>query len=893
MPRIPVRIEPYSSPSRQHRHYKNKRDQVLRALGKSAYINGSHFAIMWVSARGDVETYASEALQGRLDDWFNTSGIADEAKKLVLEGNNGEASRRRKPPMTRGGDGSDGELEGEALEGDEDDEDEEDEGDDSGSLSAATDGATMRGSITPLIQADDVFTDPNQATSLQASQARLSHGNGMSNNGSTNNNNNMTQQQQGLRRPKIGRSSSTSTGLRAGRKPISPLDTNVANEQYKRESGHSLLHPHSATESRFQDKSSGIGSSNSLGLGLGLGVPMSASTDGGALDMPPRPSTASGRLSTGRSSSSGNVSFETKLNNEAARRAFLELRFSQLQQGMCKTVAKAWIKIIEPKKQTRCPYNKGEEGKPDWWPAGVRHKEPDHLMKPERHQLLLTILRSPKIQVARLQLATAEVVALMRAEKVQLLLDIYRIAREEEKMREAGVDMDTPMTVAVSTLDGWSENDQVATNVDSSNGTANADDDDEGAAGGRRRNSALASRKRSLPLTRSVSTASAVSGARKRGRPSASNSAASPTLMADGTMANEQLEQRRPSSSNATSWLMQEVTNNNMRRNHFSAAAAQASAAAAVSANHKGSVASFDSQYGIYTPLTGSSLLADPGFAAAAAASSSSPTNIAGHNASFAGYMSAPQPPHAQLYPGNTSFNFDAAGQSHHHPHPSNQQQQGHMHQAHYSALAARGHDASNLFAYTSVDQRREDVASSEGQDASSASALGLQGMNLHWSQGSFMDNGNQWWQQQQHQHQQQQQQHHQQQHQQHQTHAQQGLHQAPSSDQQAPSSQQSTHQGDVSQAEASFDNSFSTIDTTGPTTPSTRDAGQQHHFQSSTIVKRQAPSSDELGTNYELSLSSSATKPHLQHHHHHHQSSTQQQQQQASAFEPWVSHSQ
>ena len=77
MPRIPVRVEPYSSPSKQHRHFKCKRDQVLRSLGKAAYINGSHFAIMWVSARGDVETYASDAFQGRLEDWFKRSGIVD------------------------------------------------------------------------------------------------------------------------------------------------------------------------------------------------------------------------------------------------------------------------------------------------------------------------------------------------------------------------------------------------------------------------------------------------------------------------------------------------------------------------------------------------------------------------------------------------------------------------------------------------------------------------------------------------------------------------------------------------------------------------------------------------------------------------------------------------
>jgi hypothetical protein len=58
-------------------------------------------------------------------------------------------------------------------------------------------------------------------------------------------------------------------------------------------------------------------------------------------------------------------------------------------------VAKAFIKFIEPRKQVRHPYNGGkppagsapgttgdpEKTKPEWWPPGVMHKEPDHLRK--------------------------------------------------------------------------------------------------------------------------------------------------------------------------------------------------------------------------------------------------------------------------------------------------------------------------------------------------------------------------------------------------------------------------------------------------------------------------------------------------------------------------------
>jgi hypothetical protein len=39
MPRIPTRTTPYDTPTRQHRHFKNKRDQVLRALGEPHYLS--------------------------------------------------------------------------------------------------------------------------------------------------------------------------------------------------------------------------------------------------------------------------------------------------------------------------------------------------------------------------------------------------------------------------------------------------------------------------------------------------------------------------------------------------------------------------------------------------------------------------------------------------------------------------------------------------------------------------------------------------------------------------------------------------------------------------------------------------------------------------------------
>jgi len=65
---------------------------------------------------------------------------------------------------------------------------------------------------------------------------------------------------------------------------------------------------------------------------------------------------------------------------------FYVARFKDTQQNACKVIVKAFIKLVEPKKQTNHPYLKGADSVPSWWPpttgdGGVRHKEPDHLLK--------------------------------------------------------------------------------------------------------------------------------------------------------------------------------------------------------------------------------------------------------------------------------------------------------------------------------------------------------------------------------------------------------------------------------------------------------------------------------------------------------------------------------
>jgi len=58
-----------------------------------------------------------------------------------------------------------------------------------------------------------------------------------------------------------------------------------------------------------------------------------------------------------------------------------------------KVMGKAFIKLVEPKKQTHHPYTKGAPSAPSWWPLQVgedhvRHREPDHLYRKGMHDIL-------------------------------------------------------------------------------------------------------------------------------------------------------------------------------------------------------------------------------------------------------------------------------------------------------------------------------------------------------------------------------------------------------------------------------------------------------------------------------------------------------------------------
>ncbi|KTW31540.1 hypothetical protein T552_00182 [Pneumocystis carinii B80] len=371
MPRIPVRVEPYSSPSHQNRHFKYKRDRILRALCKSCYINKSNFAILLVNSKGDYETYASEAFQGQLKSWFNQKVLNDAQKLALAYQKSGDTFKDRNPKNN--------------LKNKENIEFKENR------ISGISHGN--------VLSEDDVLGLKCSNSLENSFEGRICDKSLMSD----------------IMKSVLGMNES----LIPKEKSISLNSTwDPQNFQKKK----NMNKDHLCIDVNTNDKSNEYDSWKTRYRSLVIG-------------------------------------------DTAEVIAFMESRFKQLQQSVCKIVAKAWIKVIEPKKQTRYPYNRGDRSKPSWWPENIRHKEPDHLMKSERISLLITMLRCSKIPINRLELATAEISTFIPPDKTSLLREIYHVAREEEKMRNGDIEKSTEIYITLTAYDLCSNNKPLSSEI--------------------------------------------------------------------------------------------------------------------------------------------------------------------------------------------------------------------------------------------------------------------------------------------------------------------------------------------------------------------------------------------------------------------------------------------
>ncbi|KAG9248277.1 hypothetical protein BJ878DRAFT_62171 [Calycina marina] len=162
------------------------------------------------------------------------------------------------------------------------------------------------------------------------------------------------------------------------------------------------------------------------------------------------------------------------IGNDDEVEKFYFQRFRDMQQSACKVIGKSFVKLVEPKKQTHYPYTKGDCQAPPWWPRDgsskmVRHKEPDHLLKPERVRLLVHILlmivepypkQHPSVQklglnVQRLHEATLEVMGPWfndkehpeNAAKAVYFKEVFKVAKQQERYKDGEIDATTKINV--------------------------------------------------------------------------------------------------------------------------------------------------------------------------------------------------------------------------------------------------------------------------------------------------------------------------------------------------------------------------------------------------------------------------------------------------------------
>ncbi|OGE49431.1 hypothetical protein PENARI_c021G01837 [Penicillium arizonense] len=150
-------------------------------------------------------------------------------------------------------------------------------------------------------------------------------------------------------------------------------------------------------------------------------------------------------------------------------RQYYERVFQNLQQTNCRVLAKAYVKLVEPRKQVNYPYNgrkiiagrtqqlSPEATKPPWWPSGVSHREPDHLPKVERIRLLVHILcelhGSHGVTTTRLKECDQPIRRqILPVDRLEILDEAYQVREAEENFENGVTNGEEPVWISRANL---------------------------------------------------------------------------------------------------------------------------------------------------------------------------------------------------------------------------------------------------------------------------------------------------------------------------------------------------------------------------------------------------------------------------------------------------------
>lgn len=385
----PLISRPFKSHRRAKLYHRRQRNVVLKLLGNMAQVSNSHFALLWITQDGAVETLTSQALSMLSDDLFSFNAI-ERAKERVARF-------------------------------------QEEHNDNSSGVAQSTADVYGPRSIVAL---EDAIDDEIDFEADSEDDMDETH---------------MSQQLNIPQQPTAAPTRPNDSGPAQLFVLQQPTPTRPANTAASIALASPLVDPTTATEAA--SSSSSLSSES--------------------------PDTASPSLVATAVGPDGRVLVRHSF-TPSTLASWYEERFNQLPQKTSKIILRTIIRELEPMKVNHWPYTGGQDSKPPWWPDGVRHKEPDHLLKQgelplvprsnlhrsslptERITLLDTLLRRMNVSPERFETfedAVTRVSIMLPPRLLSVIDNIFTVVKEERRIaRETGEECHRAFTAGKLTL---------------------------------------------------------------------------------------------------------------------------------------------------------------------------------------------------------------------------------------------------------------------------------------------------------------------------------------------------------------------------------------------------------------------------------------------------------
>ncbi|SCV69205.1 BQ2448_2225 [Microbotryum intermedium] len=394
------RQPPYEDVHKARNNHRRTRLNAMRAMCLSSHLNGSAFALLYISPIGEIETFSTTSLRPYLGSWFNVK-VRKEAKRSAIKY---FRTRRR-------------------IQGD---------------FAIAND---FRGEY----EVEDPEA-PTRPSKPRRARSRAASARAIAEDDWEEEDSPMLGAESTLILPPLEANRASESGAiqAAPRGRESPSDGSTATTH--------LMTPGpvaSQNKSARSPSSAGVRPpSNEGGLGRSpsmsqLGLNGNAATGRRDLDAHGRPtpplSTSPTDLEVTLSQPSPSPRpppcrlVPTLLDPTSISRWYLE-RFSAIPHEQQYELCGLWIRALEPDHKVKFPYKTTDAtSQPTWWPTRVPHKPPSRLSETERALLLEAMIQSHDRPLHELEEMTAQDSFAISLELDYLLTDIYKVVKLQRR----------------------------------------------------------------------------------------------------------------------------------------------------------------------------------------------------------------------------------------------------------------------------------------------------------------------------------------------------------------------------------------------------------------------------------------------------------------------------